>query len=88
MAAIDFPNSPAVNDLFTVDNRTWKWNGSTWDMMSVAFAHTHAMADLTSFAVTSPTTGQLLSYNGTTSKWVNADAPSGETTSPFLLMGA
>jgi hypothetical protein len=31
MAAIDFPNSPAVNDLYTVGNRVWIWNGTTWD---------------------------------------------------------
>lgn len=28
--AIDFPNSPSVNDTFTADGRTWKWNGSAW----------------------------------------------------------
>ena len=31
MAAIDFPDSPSVNDLFTVGDRTWKWTGSTWN---------------------------------------------------------
>ena len=30
MAAIDFPNSPLVNDTHTVGDRTWKWNGSVW----------------------------------------------------------
>ena len=30
MAAIDFPNSPSVNDVFTSSNRTWTWNGSVW----------------------------------------------------------
>jgi hypothetical protein len=29
--AIDFPNSPSVNDLHTVGNRVWKWNGTSWD---------------------------------------------------------
>jgi hypothetical protein len=28
---IDFPNSPTVNQLFTVGPRTWQWNGSTWN---------------------------------------------------------
>ena len=28
---IDFPNSPSVNDLFTVGNRTWKWTGTAWE---------------------------------------------------------
>lgn len=33
MAAIDFPNSPSVNDTFTVGDRTWKWDGTTWNMV-------------------------------------------------------
>ena len=28
--AMDFPDSPAVNDTFSVGNRTWKWDGTTW----------------------------------------------------------
>ena len=28
---IDFPNSPTVNDLFTVNDRTWKWTGTAWE---------------------------------------------------------
>lgn len=52
-----------------------------------ASSHTHAMADLTGFEITSPSTGQTLQYNGT--KWVNAAASAGgETISSFLLMGA
>lgn len=31
MTAIDFPNSPALNDLFTVGLRTWRWNGTFWE---------------------------------------------------------
>jgi hypothetical protein len=30
MPAIDFPNSPTVNDTFTVGSVTWKWDGSVW----------------------------------------------------------
>ncbi len=30
MAAIDFPNSPTLNQVFTVDSKTWQWNGSAW----------------------------------------------------------
>jgi microcystin-dependent protein len=28
--AINFPDNPTVDDLFTVNDRTWKWTGSTW----------------------------------------------------------
>ena len=29
--SLDFPNSPSVNDLYTVGNYTWIWTGSVWD---------------------------------------------------------
>lgn len=31
MAAIDFPDTPTIGQQFTVDERTWEWNGTTWD---------------------------------------------------------
>jgi hypothetical protein len=30
MAALDFPATPSVNDEYTANGRTWKWNGETW----------------------------------------------------------
>ena len=30
--AIDFPNSPADNEQYTVGDRTWTWNGTYWEM--------------------------------------------------------
>lgn len=33
MTAIDFPNSPTLNQTFTVGERTWKWTGSVWDVV-------------------------------------------------------
>lgn len=27
---IDFPNSPTLNQLFTVNDQTWRWDGSVW----------------------------------------------------------
>lgn len=32
--AIDFPNSPAVDEIFTSGTRSWKWTGSYWDLIS------------------------------------------------------
>jgi hypothetical protein len=31
---IDFPNSPAVDDTFTVDERSWVWTGSVWESIA------------------------------------------------------
>jgi hypothetical protein len=36
MAAIDFPDSPTVNDEFSVDGRTWKWTGVFWEFVGVS----------------------------------------------------
>jgi hypothetical protein len=82
---------------FKVGDGTTQWGALTYfvDDANISFrldgkantSHTHGMADLTAFEVTSPVTGQTLQYNGT--KWVNAAAASGgETISSFLLMGA
>jgi hypothetical protein len=35
MAAINFPDSPTVNDEFTVDGRTWKWSGTVWEFVGI-----------------------------------------------------
>jgi hypothetical protein len=67
---LDFPNAPNVNDTFTSNSRTWKWNGTTWDLVPIG--HTHATADLVDFAIGTPATGQALVYNGT--KWANSAA--------------
>lgn len=31
--AIDFPNSPTSGDTFTVDGKTWEFNGTSWDIV-------------------------------------------------------
>ena len=28
--AINFPDSPSVDDVFTSGDRQWKWNGTSW----------------------------------------------------------
>jgi hypothetical protein len=30
MANINFPSSPVVGDTYTLNNKTWTWNGSSW----------------------------------------------------------
>ena len=31
--ALSFPSSPALNDTYSVGSKTWKWNGSAWDLI-------------------------------------------------------
>ena len=31
--AINFPDSPSVNDTHTVGDRTWKWDGTVWNIV-------------------------------------------------------
>jgi hypothetical protein len=33
--AIDFPNSPSLNDTFTVGDRTWTWDGTRWESVQI-----------------------------------------------------
>ena len=33
MAALNFPNSPSLNDTHTENGVTFKWNGATWDRL-------------------------------------------------------
>lgn len=34
--AIDFPNSPTTNQTFTVDNRTWQYDGEKWILLALS----------------------------------------------------
>jgi hypothetical protein len=56
MPAVDFPNSPSVNDTFTVGERIWKWTGTTWD----------AVIDPVAGIPTGGTQGQVLTKTGNT----------------------
>lgn len=53
MTTINFPNSPAVNDTYSFNNRTWVWNGSGW-------ARDVTVTDIINGVITGGTTGQVL----------------------------
>ena len=38
--AINFPDSPSVNDTHTVGSRTWKWDGTVWNLVLTTAAYT------------------------------------------------
>jgi hypothetical protein len=35
--AIDFPNSPSLNQIYDYDGRSWQWNGVAWRAYSASF---------------------------------------------------
>ena len=64
--AIDFPNSPNVNDVFTVGNKTWTWDGVTWKSTASGSSN---LAGLSSVIIANPQIGHILKWDGT--NWVN-----------------
>jgi hypothetical protein len=53
---IDFPDSPDVDDLFTVGDRTWRWTGTAWDTVEeVITGPTGATGPDGTFNATGPT---------------------------------
>ena len=99
--AINFPNSPSVNDIHTVNGVDWKWDGTTWKgvggTLPVASAAslggikvgtrlsvdgtgvlsadvqggTYANSDVdTHLNQSNPTSGHVLSWNGSDYSWV------------------
>jgi hypothetical protein len=151
--AINFPDSPSVNQQYSAAGKTWVYTGTSWAIVGLAPAgpaggdlagnypnpdlaldaldgksftgtvvlpsttsigpvssteighldgvtsavqsqlngkaatvHTHGIGDLTAFEVTSPSSGQLLQYNGT--KWANTTIETDANSQVFMLMGA
>ena len=68
--AIDFPNSPATNDLFTSGSKTWIWTGSSWQAYRGGAAVTLAGTE----TLSNKTLGSNL--NAGTYKITNLGAPS------------
>lgn len=80
MAAIDFPDSPSVNDEFTSGDKTWVWNGTVWNTVTSALGYTGPTGADGADGATGPT--------GPTGA-DGADGASGEAAfSSFLFIGA
>jgi hypothetical protein len=103
MAAIDFPNSPAVNDTFTAGTASYKWTGTAWisnNLGSVEWtsvvnkpatfapsAHTHATSEVT--GLDSALSGKAATVHTHTISQITDYVPPVITYSDtFMLMGA
>jgi hypothetical protein len=76
--ALNFPSSPALNQEYTLGNRTWIWNGSGWEQKLASGSGDYTAS---STPPTSPTPGDRwfniddgVEYtyiqDGTSSQWV------------------
>lgn len=73
--AINFPDSPTVNDEFTYENRTWVWNGATWDIKVTNFV-LGPTGPTGSIGLTGPTGASLTGPTGAASQ---VTGPTGAT---------
>lgn len=35
--SVNFPDSPSLNQIYTYQNRSWRWNGQAWTAIMIAF---------------------------------------------------
>lgn len=66
--AVNFPDSPSLNQEFTSGTRTWIWNGSVWLLKQTLNV---TVANLNDVTLTDLADGDALLYNATTQEWEN-----------------
>ena len=62
--ALSFPASPTVGQQYTDSNRTWEWNGQTWEAISSADFGTGSLTIPVSSTL--PTGEGQIVFDGTT----------------------
>lgn len=78
--AINFPNTPSLNQEYSVDNRTWVWNGDAWQLKST----------LSSTSATALATARTITLNGVVTGSTSFDGSADvtittSTSHPFTL---
>lgn len=68
--AIDFPDSPNVNDVFTSGDKTWTYDGVKWSITAAVNA-AKDLDDLDDVTITLVEDGQVLKYNSISGIWEN-----------------
>lgn len=64
--ALNFPDNPSVNDVYSVDGASWIWNGTAWIREVVLTSNLNNIGDV---VVTDVAAGDFLRHNG--SNWIN-----------------
>ena len=67
--AIDFPDSPSVDDTHTVGDRIWKWTGVYWELSS-----TSSLFTASDTAPSSPTAGDIWFESSTGKTYIRYDS--------------
>ena len=63
--AINFPSNPSLNQVYTFDNRSWKWNGEYWQSITVTTGYTGSQGFSSIFKNSVPTEQDLpIPYGG------------------------
>lgn len=60
--AIDFPDSPTLNDTFTVGDRTWTWDGTRWEAVQENFLDLNVSSPLSYTSATQSLSIDLSTY--------------------------
>lgn len=75
--AINFPDAPSTGDEFTSGDRTWKWDGTTWESLAGGFTATSPVvltgADFSFDSTSIQTNADAIAVNVTDIQ-TNADA--------------
>jgi hypothetical protein len=81
--AIDFPNSPATNATYTVGNKTWIYDGTTWNTYNTTSFSAETLPGTT---IKSTVTGSSLTSVGTlTSLNVSGTINGGELSADLII---
>lgn len=85
MTAINFPDSPSLNDEFTASGRTWVYAGDAIWTVKTTEVPAH-LDDLTDVTAPTPSPNDLLSWDGTA--WINiSPADADLTINPMTTAG-
>jgi trimeric autotransporter adhesin len=77
--ALNFPDSPTLNQVYSAGGKTWSYNGSRWAMLSPA---AFTLAD------DAVTTAKILDENVTSAKLANTAVTAGSYTTANITVDA